>query len=294
MVADAQASASIPMERRAEPGQPTFEVLESSGKGADQFEKAIKYFEGKQTQSVLASFMDLAQNASLAHAGSNALSADQSEFYLASRQAVATEIAQQITDGIIAPLIVNNFGPDAPIPELHFAPIGNRQTDRAMLLLTSIVSAEKPTIPEEFTGFLINQVSAALGLDTDEVSAAVTAWGIKRQKEMDAAEAAAAAAAEIPVPLAPPSTQQALPGADALAKANGGGGNPATAALTKGAVKSVPKPGKVPGPTGTPTVLKSKVKGAQLSMAIDMANELMVQAQNGVDPREVLRALAKP
>jgi hypothetical protein len=217
MIADASASASIPIERRIDPAQKTFELLESSGKGADQFEKAIMYFESQQTQSVLASFMDLAQNASHAKAGSNALSADQSEFYLASRQAVADEIGLQITEGIIGPLVTHNFGPDVEIPDLHFAPIGNRQTDRALNLLMTIVTAEKPTVPEEFVGFLINQVSAAMGLDTTDVSDAVEQWGKDRQKQMEAAEAAAAAAAEVPVPMTPPSTQQPLPGAAQLA-----------------------------------------------------------------------------
>lgn len=205
-VADANASAVIPMERRNDPTQKVFETLESSGRGADQFQKAILYFSSMQTQSVLASFTDLAQNASLSNAGSNALSADQSEFFLASRQAVANEMAGQITDGLIRPVCVWNFGPDVQIPRLRFAPIGNKQTDRALLLLNTIITSTK-TVPFQFTGFLLNQVSTALGLDNAAVEDLVVRWGEAMQTEMEAAQAAQVAAASQPVPMANPSAQ---------------------------------------------------------------------------------------
>jgi hypothetical protein len=309
MIADAAASASIPIERRIDPTQKTFEILESSGKGAAQFHDAIVYFEGQQTQSVLASFMDLAQSASHAKAGSNALSADQSEFYLASRQAVADEISEQITEGIIRPLVTYNFGPDVEIPDLHFAPIGNRQTDRALNLLMTIVTAEKPTVPETFVGFLLNQVSAQMGLDATDVADAVQEWGKERQKMMEAAEAAAAAAAEIPVPMTPPSTQQPLPGADALANqhlpietptkvpAKPAAGASAVSKTSNAAARRVSpnKTGTAAGKSQAPQrVAKSKLRRAQdtsMSLAVEMAAELVAAVKDGADPHDALRAL---
>jgi hypothetical protein len=249
-IADAGASAAIPMAYRVDPQQEIFKVLESSGKGADQFEQIVNYFEGKQTQSVLASFMDLAEKASRQSAGSNALSADQSEFYLASRQAVANEIAEQITEGIITPLVLYNFGPDAEVPDVQFSPIGNRRTDRALTLLTSIVTAEKPTVPEEFIGFLLNQVSAALGLDVTDVADVVDAWAAKRQEQMDAAEAAAAAAAEQPTPMTPPSVQAPLPGAAQLA------GAPAAPPSNAKAITTPPPTGTANGKNAAPVPVK--------------------------------------
>lgn len=310
MIADAAASASIPIERRIDPTQKTFEILESSGKGAAQFHDAIVYFEGQQTQSVLASFMDLAQSASHAKAGSNALSADQSEFYLASRQAVADEIAEQITEGIIRPLVTYNFGPDVEIPDLHFAPIGNRQTDRALNLLMTVVTAEKPTVPETFVGYLINQVSAQLGLDTTDVADVVEEWGKERQKMMEAAEAAAAAAAEVPVPMTPPSTQQPLPGADALANQHLPIETPAKPAKATTSSATVAKTSNAaarrvsPNKTGTAAgksqqpqrVAKSKLRRAQdtsMSLAVEMAAELVARVKDGAEPRDALRALSE-
>lgn len=182
MIADAKGSATIPVVRRNDPAQHVFDVLESSGHGHAGFEAAIGYLEGKQTQSVLASFMDLAQHAAVGGRGSNALSADQSEFFLASRQAVADELAEQIVDGLIRPLIVYNFGPDATIPEMHIGPIGNRQVDRALGLLSSILTAQNPTAPPRFTASLMTHVATFLGLETDEVKGAADEWTTQQQE----------------------------------------------------------------------------------------------------------------
>lgn len=211
-VADADASAVIPIERRGDPASKTFEIMESSGRGADQFQKAILYFGSMQTQSVLASFTDLAQNASMSNAGSNALSADQSEFFLQQRDAAAAEIAEQINSDVIGDLVAYNYGPDEACPELHFPPIGNRQTDRALKLLESIVTATRPNVPFQFTAMLLNQTSSALGLDNGDVEDLVVQWGADMQKEMEAAQAAQVAAASQPTPLAPPGKQSPLPG----------------------------------------------------------------------------------
>jgi hypothetical protein len=301
MIAESAASSAIPLERRYDPASKTFELLESSGKGASQFKEAIAYFEAKQTQSVLASFMDLAEHAHMGGAGSNALSADQSEFYLASRQAVANEIGEQVTEGIIRPLVTFNYGPDAEMPDLHFGPIGNRQVDRAMSLLTSIITAEKPTVPEEFTGFLLNQVSAAMGLDTTDVADAVQSWGEHRQKMMEAAEAAAAAAAEQPVPLAPPTKQQPLPGAEDLADGESSTENvvpaaaPAQASNAKARRRRKAKTGTANGgnhpPARVPRSATRGVRSTDMALAIDMTSELMAQVKAGRDPTEFLKSI---
>lgn len=194
-VANAGSSATIPMRRPNDPQMRGFEILESSGRGAAQFKEALLYWEGKQTQSVLASFMDLAQRAVTEGAGSNALSADQSEFFLGSRQAVADEIAWQITHKLITPFVYYNWGTSVEVPYLHIGPIGNRQTDRALALLTSIIDAPTVNAPPEFTGFLINHTAAFLGLDAVEIADAVDRWSIQQQQEQVLQQAQAAAAA---------------------------------------------------------------------------------------------------
>lgn len=254
IVAQADASATIPLERRTDPAQKSFEILESSGKGADQFQKALAYWEGKQTQSVLASFMDLAQSAVTDGRGSNALSADQSEFFLASRQAVADEIAEQITTKLIRPLVAYNFGPGVEVPTLHIGPIGNRQTDRALGLLTAIIGAPTVNAPPEFTGFLLNHTASFLGLDTGEVADAVKKWGDQQQEQMQA------------------QAQQfgTLPG----------GGKPAV---------KPPSPQDVLNPTAQDPA--DVAAAAQMSRAVDLAAELVARVRGGLDPKDALASL---
>jgi hypothetical protein len=188
--------------------------MESSGRGADQFYQAIQYYDWEQTNSVLAGFTELASSAS-SGVGSYALSADQSEFFLQSEQALADDIADQIVECVFAPLVALNFGVDAEVPGLTIGPIGNRQTDRALSLLESIIGSTRPNVPMQFVGFLINQVAEALGLDAGEVAALVEQWGTDMQAQLQAAQAAQVAAASQPVPMANPGSQQPLQGVQA-------------------------------------------------------------------------------
>jgi hypothetical protein len=192
-MAQARASGIIPMVKQADMGTP-WEIIESSGRGADQFIEAIRYYDWEQTNSVLAGFTELASSAS--GTGSYALSSDQSEFFLASEQALADEIADQIIENVFTPLATVNFGVDAPIPGLVIGPIGRQQTDRALKLLEQIVTATRPMVPYEFVGFLLNQVSESMGLDISQVAAVVEAWGERMQVGMEQALAEQAASAQ--------------------------------------------------------------------------------------------------
>jgi len=225
-IAKAKASGVIPVEWRPEMvGERLTEILESSGKGAEQFEVAIRYFEGKQTSSVLASFTDLAQ-AAVSGKGSNALSADQSEFFLSACQGKADEMSWQITKGLIEPLVRYNFGPDAQVPQLYIGPIGNRQLDRALDLLKSIMAAQNPTAPPKFTASLMTHVASFLGLEQEDVSSAAQEWANQQAEAKDyqaqlselmklqrAQLGAAAAGPQPPAPgtKAPAPDQKALP-----------------------------------------------------------------------------------
>jgi hypothetical protein len=208
-LAKGRASAIIPMVRQADAAEP-FAIIESSGRGAAQFVEAIRYFDWEQTNSVLAGFTELASSQQTT--GSYALSADQSEFFLASEQALADEIADQIMEQVFTPLVVLNFGPDTEVPSLRIGPIGRQQTDRALALLETIVGASKPMVPLQFVGFLLNQVSEALGLDVSQVADVVERWGDDMQAQLESAFAAQIAAAEQPVSLTLPPKQGALAG----------------------------------------------------------------------------------
>lgn len=191
-MAKARAGSIIPWVRGPDEKDP-FAVIESSGRGAAQFIEAVRYFDWVQTNSVLAGFTELANSSS--GTGSYALSSDQSEFFLASEQALADEIADQVTEGLIRPLVEVNYGEGADIPGLTIGPIGRQQTDRALNLLQKIIGATRPTVPYEFTGRLLIQVADQLGIDVSEVEEIVAAWGGRMQDEIEAAIAAQLASA---------------------------------------------------------------------------------------------------
>ena len=81
-------------------GQKTFEALPSTADAGAQFAAAMTFLEGWMASSVLAGFLQLTNAAARgsragggAASGSYGMSEDQSSYYLASREAVATEIA---------------------------------------------------------------------------------------------------------------------------------------------------------------------------------------------------------
>lgn len=179
-IAEAKASGVVPLSRPGDPQAKAFEVLESSGKGSDQFLEAIRYFDTMMVSSVLAGFTELAASTTT---GSYALSKDQSEFFLASRQAVADEIAAAITQGIIRPLVVYNFGADAEIPRLEIGPLAHDDTDRALTLLTSIVAAPQLNVPGQFVDELVKAVASFLGLDEKTIADAIAEHAQQRAED---------------------------------------------------------------------------------------------------------------
>lgn len=200
LYAQARASGVIP--QVLSPDQPrAFDVIESSGQGGAQFLEAIKYFDAEQTNSVLAGFTDLA-SAAASGRGSYALSADQSEFFLAAEQAVADEIADQIRHGVFGPLITLNFGVDAAVPGLRIGPIGNRQTDRALELLSSLLVAPGVNAPDDFLDQLMLRAAPTLGMDGQQLARAVEGWR----------DRAPATARPAPAPEVEPGQQQQLDG----------------------------------------------------------------------------------
>lgn len=196
-VAAGKASAVVAMNRPSDPQLRSFDIIESSGQGAGQFLEAINWLDGQMTKSVLASFMDLASVSNGSGTGSFALSADQSEFFLASRQAVANEIANVIQEQIFKPLCVFNFGADARPPALSIGPLSKAHTERALTLLNSVITAESLNVPIGFVGSLIKTTATHLGLDEGDVRQTVDEYVGRREKlplkqEIDAENAKAA------------------------------------------------------------------------------------------------------
>lgn len=177
-IAEMKSGGVAGMPRGNDPQAKVFEILESSGKGADQFIQAVRYLDEMMPASVLAGFTELAGAAS--GTGSYALSADQSEFFLASRQAVADEMAESVNDGLIRPLVVYNFGPQAELPKLRIGPLANKALDRALAMLQAIIASPQLNAPHEFVDELVKRTATHLGLDEKVVHKAVDEFAKNR------------------------------------------------------------------------------------------------------------------
>lgn len=163
---------------------------ESSGQGADQFKEALRWLDSEASGSVLASFTDLGATAA-GGTGSFALSKDQTDFFLMSRQAVAREMQDSVNQYTIADLVRHNFGPDAKSPRFEFGPIAEDDAQTSVSLLQSIANNPSDKIPAEFMDELVERVAGFLDLSTQRVRDGL-------EKAREAREAAAAAAGASP------------------------------------------------------------------------------------------------
>ncbi|WP_190824671.1 phage portal protein family protein [Saccharopolyspora pogona] len=185
VIAEMKSGGVMGMSRSGDPTAKVFEILESSGKGADQFIAAIRYFDEMMPTSVLAGFTELASAAARGR-GSYALSVDQSEFFLSSRQAVADEMAQAVNNGLIKPLVTYNFGliNRADMPTLSIGPLANKDTDRALEMLQSIIAAPQLNVPGEFVDQLVKSTASYLGLNEQTVVDALDKFAAQRDEQL--------------------------------------------------------------------------------------------------------------
>lgn len=144
----------------------THEVLESSGRGADQFKAAIQWLDGEASSSVLAGFTDLGA-AATSGTGSFALSKDQTDFFLMSRKAESREMEDYINQYLIADLVRWNFGPNERAPMFKFGPISREDATSAISLLqaTAQTPVEQSALPREFFDELAEKVAGLLGMN---------------------------------------------------------------------------------------------------------------------------------
>ena len=158
--------------------------LETSGTGGGQFREALQWLDSEASGSVLAGFTDLTSSAS-SGTGSFALSKDQTDFFLMSRQSTSRELADTFNQFLIPDLVRYNFGPDTPSPVFEFGPIAQDDMNQAVSLLQATASTHQSSaIPREFFDELIERVAGFLELDTQTVRA-----GLDRAKKAAEAQA---------------------------------------------------------------------------------------------------------
>jgi hypothetical protein len=233
-------------------GQKAFEALPSAADAGAQFAACMTYLENWMASSVLAGFLQLSGAAAKgtragggASAGSYGMSEDQSSYYLASREAVATEIADSISHDLIRPLVMLNFGADAAFPQWKFGPLQEAMTAVLFTMFGQIAAAPKLNVPLAFIDALTERMATILDLDGGQIHDALVSTASQR----------AEALAGNPPPGMPPEAAAGLGQlqgiaaagtgiAQAAAARNGGQGSPAKMP----SAPSLPAPGGQPAP----------------------------------------------
>jgi len=151
-------------------------TLDVSGKGAGEYQQAIKALDGEAAESILARFTELA-GAATEGRGSYALSKDQSDLYLKLMGSFAAEPADSLTNVAIMNLVRYNYGFDAPIPTFEIGPISQEDAETSLELLKTFGNAlpETTNIPTEFIMDLIMEVGRHLNMDLDKLLDAIEA-----------------------------------------------------------------------------------------------------------------------
>lgn len=140
--------------------------LESSGRGAAEFKAAMQWLDSEASSSVLAGFTDLGAMAA-GGTGSFALSKDQTDFFLMSREAEKKEMQDFINQFLVADLMRWNFKQDEVAPLFQFGPINQDDATAAISLLqaTAQTPVNQSVLPQEFFDELTIRVAGFLELD---------------------------------------------------------------------------------------------------------------------------------
>jgi hypothetical protein len=145
------------------------EPYESAGHGAQYFQDALSFLDGEMLNAGLMGFLQLTVRSATGR-GSYALATTMEQLYNRSRVFVALDMARQITNEVIGPLIAYNFGPMAPVPRFKFGPLSGETDQLALNAFQQIMAAQNANVPVEFYDELIARVAAVLNLDPGKVA----------------------------------------------------------------------------------------------------------------------------
>jgi hypothetical protein len=237
-IAALKSSGVVGLIRPSEGGK-AFETIESGGNAGEFFAGAMTFLENWMTSSVLAGFLQLtgavskgrSGGGSSSSGGSNAMSQDQSSYYLKSRTGIATEMADSISHDIIRPLIVLNYGSRAAFPKWSFGQIQDESSQALLTLFGQIVAAPAMNIPIPVFDLITERMAGILGLDPDAVKTALVSTANQRADQL----------AGNPPPGMPPEAAGQLGALQGLASAAHG----IAAQAAPGGVKPPPPPGAV-------------------------------------------------
>lgn len=153
-----------------------------STRGVDTaYQAAMASLDSEMLDSGLLGFMGLSAQAASGK-GSYALAESLSKMYLRTRRMVAMDMARQITNEVIGPLIMYNFGPKAAVPRFKFGPL-SEANETNVLDIFSKVATTGAKVPVEFYDQLIARVATLLELDPGKVAKALEIEGSPQESD---------------------------------------------------------------------------------------------------------------
>lgn len=167
-------SSGVAAFQRPPQGMKLFEVIESSGQGATQFQAALTYLASLKSKSIVGGFLDLGSAASLGR-GSYALSESQTQFFMQMNQAVVNEMQDSFTADVVAPICVLNKGAEAKVPRLVSQPLAAQMNTQLLTAMLAMMSAPALRVPDEFVDMVIERASSLLDLAPQKVSQVIAA-----------------------------------------------------------------------------------------------------------------------
>jgi hypothetical protein len=146
-----------------------FDIIQSSGPGAEQFQQAMTFLQAFAAKSIMGGFLDLGNAATLGR-GSYALSESQSGFFLQARQGVVKEMCNSFTADITAPICILNKGPNAAIPTLAASPLTQNDSQQIISTLSTLAVAPALRVPDEYVLLVAQKAAEVLNLPVNRVS----------------------------------------------------------------------------------------------------------------------------
>lgn len=158
------------------------ETLELGTGAAGLFKEFIDYLDNQMAASVLAGFTNLSDSPG----GSYALSKDQSDFFLQSLTGTAKELAESITNYVLADLVLYNFGPKGVCPTFEFGPLteGDLETVKSLLVGFGTTPTEL-RVPQAFMTELTRMMGTYLDMPMDQVNEEFAALEERLKQRMD-------------------------------------------------------------------------------------------------------------
>lgn len=166
----------------------TVDPYQSDGKGAQYYNDALQFIDGEMLNAGLMGFLQLTVRSATGR-GSYALATTMEQMFNRSRVFVAQDMARQITNDVIGPLIAYNYGKYAPVPRFKFGPLSNETDQAALSAFQQIMAAQNANLPVEFYDELIGRVAAILNLDPGKVAKDIAVNGSPQSTDLELLQA---------------------------------------------------------------------------------------------------------